>query len=112
MLGEFVDRWGDVASGFCTRVDDGEVTFDFEGLAESLREAEREQVPTVVFGTAFGLAEFFSKIDEQWLLSDESRVVETGGFKGKSDELSKSKLYEWFDERLDIRKDDVRVNTA
>ncbi len=104
MLGEFVDRWGDEASGFGTRVEDGEVTFDFESFAESLREAEREQAPTVVFGTAFGLAEFFSQTDERWSLSDDSRVVETGGFKGRTDELSKSKLYEWFDERLGIPK--------
>lgn len=107
MLGELVDRWGDEASGFATRRDEserdqGEVVFDFDWLADRLDGAQREGEPTLLFGTALGLAAFLDATTGTWELPAGSRVVETGGFKGREDELSRDQLYGDLASRLGV----------
>ena len=102
MLGELVDRWGDEESGFFADDDDGELAFDFDGLAGFLDAAADDGACVLLFGTAFGFAEFFDATDETWNLPEGSRVIETGGFKGRTKELSKSDLYDQFADRLGV----------
>ena len=108
MLGELVDRWGDEESRFFARPgDDGELTFDFTGLAEALDRAGRADQPTFVLATAFGLAEFFAATDRDWSLGEDARVMETGGFKGKTRELTKADFYDQIDDRLGVPSERV-----
>lgn len=102
MLSELVDRWGDEGSSFFAG---GELNFDFEGFADALNRAEAEGVPTMVVGTAFGLASFFEAVEGEWTLPEGSRLMETGGFKGRQEEVSKRELYATFEGRLGLDGD-------
>ncbi|QDG51558.1 hypothetical protein FIV42_12620 [Persicimonas caeni] len=103
MLDELLERFGDAQSGyFVHKTDDGSLEMAFDALVEALDEAERDGVVTMLLGTAFGFAEFFDATDKAWQLADGSRVMETGGFKGKTREISRDELYEMFETRLGV----------
>lgn len=68
-------------------------------LAGRLREIWE---PVVLFGTAFGWVHFFDAVAEAFALPPGSRVVETGGFKGRSREVSRDELYTLFTARLGV----------
>lgn len=68
-------------------------------LAEALRALAR---PVVVFGTAFAFVHFFDAVTETFALPAGSRVVETGGFKGRSREVGRDELYALFHNRLAV----------
>lgn len=109
MLGDLVERWGDGASRFFVdrfdTEDASERAFDFDGFAAALDRAEREEVPTMVLGTAFAFAEFFDRRDGDWTLPEGSRLLETGGFKGRERELTKDGLYRAFAHRFGLDSD-------
>jgi hypothetical protein len=61
--------------------------------------------PVVVFGTAFAFVHLFDWLADQGLalnLPEHSRVVETGGFKGRSREVSRDELCALFTELLGV----------
>jgi hypothetical protein len=71
-----------------------------EELAADLRQAD---APVAVFGTAFAWVHFFDADPSLRLaLPPGSRVLETGGFKGRSREVSRDELYALFTERLGV----------
>lgn len=77
----------------------------FDALLAALREAEREDVPVCLLGTAFGLVHLLD-----WLAAREvvlelpfgSRIMDTGGYKGRSREVPKGELYRLYGERLGV----------
>ncbi len=74
-------------------------------LVETLREYEDSVTPVFLMGPAFSFVHFFDYCKEHHLrfhLPKQSRVMETGGFKGKSREITKEKLYELFSSILNI----------
>jgi hypothetical protein len=90
MLGELIGEYGGaffIGDGWQER------------LAETLRQLEG---PVVVFGTAFAWVHFFDSVSETFALPLGSRVVETGGFKGRSREVEREELYALFTERLGV----------
>ncbi len=93
MLGELVaDDWGTFYHG--------------GGWQErALRDIAALTQPVVVFGTAFAwvhLFDYMAESDLRLSLRPGSRAVETGGFKGRSREVSRDELYTLFGERLGI----------
>ncbi|MBA2662038.1 MAG: hypothetical protein H0U74_07055 [Bradymonadaceae bacterium] len=103
MLGELVARWGDAESGyFFGPGQSGAFEPDFEGLGRALDRAQADDVVTMVLGTAFGFIEFFDHNAGRWSLPAGSRVMETGGFKGRTRELTRAELYGLFEQRLGI----------
>jgi hypothetical protein len=60
------------------------------------------QAPVTVFGTAFAWVHFFDRLTNSFTLPEGSVVVETGGFKGRSREVSRDELYELFSNRLGV----------
>jgi hypothetical protein len=60
------------------------------------------QSPCTLFGTAFAWVHFFDTISQNLSLPEGSAVVETGGFKGRSREVSRDELYELFTTRLGV----------
>jgi hypothetical protein len=97
MLFAIEARFGSPDSGFYLRGD----ALDLDGLARALRSDEA----CVVFGTAFAFVHFFDRCREdgaRYRLAHGSRVVETGGFKGKSREVARDVLYGWFEEFLAV----------
>nr|CAA9261026.1 Long-chain-fatty-acid--luciferin-component ligase [uncultured Armatimonadetes bacterium] len=60
------------------------------------------RAPAVVFGTAFAWVHFLDGLDGNITLPPGSRIVETGGFKGRSREVSRDDLYTLFTRRLGV----------
>ena len=103
MLGELVERFGaPFRSGFYfSRDDSGELGFDLDGLYEALAGADR---PVMLLGTAFAFVELFDAVDDDFRLPEGSRLMETGGTKGKSREVERADLYAAFEARLGLPK--------
>lgn len=77
---------------------------DFAALERDLK---KERKKTLLLATAFALKGFLDYLKERNVrlkLSWGSRVMETGGFKGKTREVSKKELYRLCGERLGISK--------
>lgn len=105
MLDELVERFGDSESAYFVRPDkNGQLDMKFEELRLALDKAQADGVPTMLLGTSFGFIEFFDSCEQSWQLAEGSRIMETGGFKGKTREVTRDELYEIFDSRLGISK--------
>ncbi len=103
MLDELLEHFGDDKSTyFVEKNDAGELEMRFQTLRAALDEAAADGVATMLLGTSFGLVEFLDSCEDSWALPAGSRVMETGGFKGKSREVSRDELYEMFDTRFGI----------
>jgi len=100
MFGCVLDIRGDAASGF--DVHGGEL--DVGALTGHLRESERSGVPMALCGTAFAFVHLLDALvaAPPLRLPAGSRVMETGGFKGRSRELSRGELYRGIEARLGI----------
>lgn len=101
MIDRVVARWGAAGSGQFGR--DGGV--DWRGFAAALRTAEREQEPVCLLGTAFAWVQVLDTCEREAFrvrLASGSRVFETGGYKGRSRELSRTALYGGFTAWLGI----------
>ena len=75
---------------------------DLRALARDLAAAKE---PALLLSTAFALKAFLEHMKEKGLkltLPKKSRLMETGGFKGRSAEISKTALYRFCAERLGI----------
>jgi acyl-protein synthetase LuxE len=95
-----IDALGEPGSGFFVR--DGALAFD------DLRDALDHAPPALVFGTAFAFVHLFDRCREDGLrfaLPPGSRVVETGGFKGKSREVPRDELYAAFGDVLGVPRE-------
>lgn len=69
------------------------------GLAFALRSLQQ---PIILFGTAFAFVHFFEATKERFELPPGTRIVETGGLKGRAREVSREELYTLFTERLGV----------
>jgi hypothetical protein len=101
MLSKISDVFGTPRDGF---FHDG-ASLDFAGAARALRQAEG---PLLVIGTAFGFVHFFDRCrdtGERFSPPPGSRVVETGGFKGRSREVDRDELYGWFSTLLGVPRE-------
>ena len=98
MLSKVAGVLGEHGGGFF--VQDGKLAF--EPLCAALRDGSE---PVVVFGTAFAFVHFFDRCRADGVhfrLPIGSRVVETGGFKGKAREIPREELYGQFSELLGV----------
>ncbi len=102
MLSELFDLHADADSDIFVRRVDGDLELRLESWAAALSQAQEEGVPVFALGTAFAFAELFETVDTIWDLPPGSRVMETGGFKGKKRHLTRDELYEMFAMRLGI----------
>ncbi len=90
-LMHMVRLFADTFASECTYVvNDGAIHID--RLHTAIQSAQRD-VPIVVLGTSFAFVHFLDQLGTETLpLPVRSRVMQTGGFKGKSREVSKSDL--------------------
>ncbi len=101
MLSKISRVFGTAGDRFYLRDD----KLDFEGAAAALSGAG---MPVLVAGTAFGFVHFFDRCAAAGLrftLPRGSRVVETGGFKGRSREVARDELYDWFEHVLGVPRE-------
>ncbi|MFI5389171.1 MAG: long-chain fatty acid--CoA ligase [Candidatus Eremiobacterales bacterium] len=100
MAAHLIDSIGAAGSGFF--MVDGQLAF------EELRDALARTEPAIIFGTAFAFVHLFDRCRANALtfrLPPGSRVVETGGFKGRSREVPRAELYAAFTETLGVPRD-------
>lgn len=105
MLGELVGDFGQLMwSGFYVGHDDEEnaLAFDWEGFVETLALLVDRDAPVMLLGTAFAFVEFFDEVGLDFELPAGSRLMETGGLKGKSREVTKQELYDGFAEHFGL----------
>ena len=99
----FDELVGDKATYFFSADENGNLTFDLESLLANLERAQTNATPVTLLGTAFGFMALFDGAPERdFSLAPGSRLMETGGFKGKSREVSRETLYAMFHDRLGI----------
>lgn len=78
---------------------------DVDGLSRAITGASQ---PLVLIGTAFALAHFAETTDAPTPLADGSLLIETGGFKGKHQELERDELYAILSRQFAIPMDRIR----
>lgn len=103
MFGCMVERVGTAESRFA--VAGGELLVD--ALAEALDRACRRGTPVALCGTAFAFVHFLDALDataagKRFALPPGSRVMETGGFKGRARELPRKELYAELERKLGV----------
>ncbi len=84
---------------------DEEWALDLDHLCASLQAASNAGEPILMLGTAFSFVQFLDHLTAQNLRFDlpvHSRLLETGGYKGRSRSLSKASLHSLLSERLGI----------
>ena len=84
---------------------DGSWTLNFAGAVEFLHKATNQCQPLLVVGTAFNFVHLLDYCTEHRLtfaLPPGSRILETGGYKGRSRVISKPELHELMTQRLGV----------
>jgi hypothetical protein len=90
MAGILAEAWDPERPAFFA---DAEWRVDGEGLRDALLEAEGAGEPVLLLATAFGLVHWLERDPRPVNLPPGSRVMETGGFKGRSRQVERSELY-------------------
>ena len=75
------------------------------GRSVGTRGTATDGIPVLIVSTSFGLVHWMDEMDRHgWRvrLPEGSRVMETGGFKGRSRSVTREALYEGIQERLGI----------
>lgn len=101
MADRIIKDIGARGSGFFIR--DAAIVFD--DLTAALANTDD---PAVVFGTAFAFVHLFDRCRAEgrhFQLPAGSRIIETGGFKGRSREIARHDLYAAFEELLGVPRD-------
>lgn len=106
-MGEFVaDRFGDGQTRWFGRIGrDGTWELEAEALVVALRESAVAQTPVCLFGTAFSLVHLLDHLaatGSTLRLPPGSRVMETGGYKGRSRTLPRTELHAQLARRLGV----------
>lgn len=94
MLAEALSVLSDGDGGFFVRPSEG---LDVVGLSRALATATEEGVPVLLAGTAFAFVHWLGYLAEtasRYELPAGSRILETGGFKGRSRALSRPEFYQ------------------
>jgi hypothetical protein len=96
MLGVVVAAHGGPASAFLGRAGPEGWTVDLAAALTALEKAAAAGAPVLLAGTAFNfvhLLEAFAAAGRRLALPPGSRIMETGGYKGRSRELPKAELH-------------------
>ena len=83
----------------------GSWRLDQPAALTALREFEADERPAILMGTAFSFVHLFDWLeehDERVSLAEGSRVLETGGYKGRSRELPRAELHRLIGYRLGV----------
>ena len=102
MAGAVVADFGTAESGWFVSPAGG---INHAGLDDALRRAQADGAPVCILGTAFALVHWLDALRDggaRHRLPDGSRLMDTGGFKGRSREVTREELYDAVRERLGI----------
>lgn len=92
MAGVLVGAWDDGVGGFFM---DDQWVLALEPFEEALRAASRDGIPVLLLTTAFALVHWLDQrgAAAPHVMPTGSRIMETGGFKGRVREVSRDELY-------------------
>ena len=102
MVGEVMRDFGAPGSGWFVSADGG---IAHRELSDALRAAEADGTPVCIPGTAFAFVHWLDALrasGERFRLPEGSRVMDTGGFKGRAREVTRDDLYAAIRDRLGI----------
>ncbi|HEY1716853.1 MAG TPA: hypothetical protein VGH42_01000 [Verrucomicrobiae bacterium] len=88
----------------------GTWTLDFDAALKTLRESVEQNRPLILLGTAFSfvhLMDFLAENNLQFHLPENSRIMETGGYKNRSRILTKIELHSLISEQLGISPEKI-----
>lgn len=78
-------------------------TLEIERLRQAVEQARKTSQPMLIAGTAFAFVHLLDATEgEDWSLPPDSRIMETGGFKGRSREVSRDVLHASLSERFAV----------
>jgi Acyl-protein synthetase, LuxE. len=89
---------------------DGGWTLDFSAATKMIADSAASKQPVFVLGTAFSFVHLIDHLTEQNLrfeLSAGSRVMETGGYKGRSRVMPKTELHALISKKLGIPNENI-----
>ncbi len=100
------EAWDDGEGGFFA---DSDWVLDVDGLAQSVQEATVQKQPILLVGTAFAFVHLMeARMGRGGLaLPPGSRVMETGGFKGRSRAVPREDLYEEMSDLLGLPRERI-----
>jgi len=104
MFQQVVDWYGDAQSQYYFNNND----LNCEKLVQDLLRDIKENRPVVLLGTAFSWVNFFDYLEEhsiRLVLPESSRLMETGGLKGRTRTVSREALYQLFHTQLGLPLD-------
>jgi hypothetical protein len=105
MAGVLLDSWDDGGGAFLA---DPDWRIDPESVASALARAREDGTPVLLLATAFSLVHLLDSAPSGDLsLPPGSRVMETGGFKGRSREVERGALYEEAARRLGLPRERI-----
>lgn len=96
-----IEAFGAPGSGHWVRdgaLDVARAFSELEALADDVH-------PPLLCGTAFGFVHLLEALDAEgrrFALPPSTRIMETGGFKGRSRSLPRDELYAWLEDRLGV----------
>lgn len=101
MMGFVAERWGSPVA-WLARPEEGP---DVDAFLAAARDVAASGAPALVAGTAFAFVHLLDGMAREGVrvaLPVGTRLMETGGFKGRSREVSRDELYQALEERLGI----------
>lgn len=101
MMGFLAEEWGE-PTAWVGRADG---SLDLEALLRAAREAGERGRPVLVAGTAFSFVHVLDEMaraGETLALPEGSRIMETGGFKGRVRTVERDRLYDALEARLGV----------
>lgn len=105
MVAVLLERLGSRESAYFAAVGSG---IDDEALGRALRHSERTGTPVCLLGTAFAFVHYLDRLqarEERYRLPTGSRLVDTGGSKGRSREVPEEDLRAAYGDWLGIPQD-------
>ena len=77
-------------------------SIDSQTCESACAKAIHENEPLLLFGPAFSFLNWLDSTEGSYELTNESRIMETGGYKGRSRELPKNEFHGLLSERLGV----------
>jgi len=84
-----------------------ETGLKMEELLEALKECEKQEEPVLLIGATFAYVHFLDYLQERQMkftLAKDSRIFDTGGFKGRSREVDMEQLYRLFSDYFSVER--------
>ncbi|HKQ79904.1 MAG TPA: hypothetical protein VJ810_39795 [Blastocatellia bacterium] len=105
-MNHMIGQFGAEGSRFCI----GAQGLDVKSMLDELSQCEKDGTPVTLMGSSFGFVHLFDVMEERKLrlaLPGGSRLMDAGGYKGRSRELERTDFVKWACELLGLPRERV-----